>query len=210
MGLREATTEEPFAPHLRHYLDMMYEIKRRDHVIVTVMQQPQRLVFLPTKVDTCYLQFRKILELIAFSVLVANHENLKGLKRAGEREYHADKVLRRIEKVHGKAYPEPVEQVEHESGIPEFVTKKDGYLTRSDFRTLYGTSGNILHATNPFRSEVDLEKYEADISGWIAKIRLLLSRHVARLVGDEHLYLVQMAGPDLHDRPTLTVFKPIE
>jgi len=89
-------------------------------------------MFKASVIDFCYLQFRKILELIAFSTLSANIHQLEALQHGQIKEYNANKVLKAIEKKFGNVYPRPLDKDtwNEQKGMIQHNEKKHGYLTR--------------------------------------------------------------------------------
>lgn len=194
------------ADHIQTYLDLMHEAKRRHLSLNTAYDEPHRLMFKAVVIDHCYLQIRKVLELVAFSVLSANQHALTALQHGKSRDYHAEKVLRSIERKFGTVYPRPIHQhMDPRPGVrADFSDLTEGFLTRAEFATLYDECGNVLHGRNPFRKPLDLDYYWPRIPDWSMKIRHLLNSHVATIVNDPHLYLVQMGAGD--ERPTVSTF----
>ena len=192
--------------HIHTYLNLMHEVKRRHLSLNAAYEEPRRLVFKAAVIDHCYLQIRKILELISFSILSANQHALEAMQHGKNRDYNAEKILRSIERKFGSVYPKPIQQVmDPRPGVrADFVDLEDGYLTRAEFSSLYGECGDVVHGRNPFRKPIDLDYYWARVPEWSDKIRCLLNSHVATIVKDPHLYLVQMAAAD--DRPTVSTF----
>ena len=192
--------------HIDTYLDLMHEVKRRHLSLQTAFNEPHRLTFKAVVVDHCYLQLRKILELIAFSVLSANQHALAALQQGKTRDYHAEKVLRSIERKFGAVYPRPIYQhMDPRPGVrADFIDLTEGFLTRAEFAALYDECGNVLHGRNPFRKPLDLDYYWPRIPDWSGKIRALLNSHVATIVNDPHMHLIQMGAGD--ERPTVWTF----
>src|SRR3546814_4749998 len=52
--------------------------------------------------------------------------------------------------------------------------------------------GNVLHARNPFGKPIDHESFAKDIAGWIEKVIRLLNSHEIKLIGGDHIYVVNM------------------
>ena len=195
--------------HIETYANLMHEVKRRHASLNIAFNEPHRLLYKATIIDHCYLQLRKMLELVAFGMLSANQHALSSLQHSTPKEYHAEKVLRAIERKFGQVYPKPIiQKMDPSPGIrANFVEKAAGYLTRTDFTELYNECGNVLHGRNPFRKPLDLDYYWEAIPVWSGKVRELLDSHIATIVNDPNLYLVQMAADD--ERPTITTFGPI-
>jgi hypothetical protein len=194
--------------HIETYVHLMHEVKRRHKSIESAYAEPDRLIYKAVTIDHCYTQLRKILELIAFSVLSANQHALTSLQHSTPKEYHAEKVLRAIERKFGKVYPTPViQEMDPAPGIrANFRNKTIGFLTREEFSKLYAECGNVLHGRNPFRKPLDLDYYWLNIPSWSSKVRELLDSHIATIVNDPNLYLVQMSQAD--KMPTITTFSP--
>ena len=196
--------------HLTTYLELMHEIKRRHISADLAYDEPHRLMFKATTIDFCYTNFRKILELVAFSVLSSNQTALRNSNRAPSRDYHAEKVLKFIEKKFGPVYPIPITQVmDPRPGVKaDFVNIAEGYLTRSEFAKLYSECGDVLHSRNPFRKPLDLDFYWPRVPYWSERIRALLNSHIATIVDDPNLHLIQMgAGTD--EPPYANTFAPL-
>jgi hypothetical protein len=192
--------------HIDTYLDLMHEVKRRHLSLQNAFNEPHRLTFKAVVVDHCYLQLRNILELIAFSVLSANQHALTALQQGKTRDYHAEKVLRSIERKFGAVYPRPIYQhMDSRPGVrADFIDLTEGFLTRAEFAALYDECGNVLHGRNPFRKPLNLDYYWPRIPEWSGKIRTLLNSHIATIVNDPYMHLIQMGAGD--DRPSVWTF----
>jgi hypothetical protein len=185
----------------------MLEAKNRTKVIHLLLTGKTNLGFLPVNVEAVYLQFRKILELIAFGSLVANHEVYSTARKQYASDWNAKRVLSLAEKLNPKFYPIPVNQVpvEGKEHVAEFLEIKEGVLTRSDFETLYDACGGVLHSENPYGNTYEYDRLWDAATVWGAKIRNLLNSHEVHLVGDKkRFYLIQM-GRD--NDPTYTLFE---
>jgi hypothetical protein len=64
--------------------------------------------------------------------------------------------------------------------------------SKDEFLKLYEKCGAIMHAGNPYGSQVDYSYYECNIQTWLDKIIGLLNSHTIKLVNDQNLYLVHM------------------
>src|SRR3546814_6459149 len=65
-------------------------------------------------------------------------------------------------------------------------------LTKDELVKVHGICGNVLHARNPFGKPIDHESFAKDIAGWIEKVIRLLNSHEIKLIGDDHIYVVNM------------------
>jgi len=172
----------------------MEEIRLRTNVLNAFIEGNATAVYKATNIESTYLQFRKILELVAFGSLVANREAFSVVYTEFARFWNARRLLEDIERVNPGFYPEPIiEKLNPEPGVKTAWEKKEsGFLTREDFVTLYKQCGAILHAENPYGLEVDYGVYERNAPMWRGKIIALLNCHLIHLVNDKNIYLVHM------------------
>ena len=167
------------ANKLELYVAQLREIKYRINVVLEIAHGNRFTTPYPaTNVELIYLQFRKILELIALSSLVANKEEYAQIEKEFATEWRAKKILQKIKKINPDYYPAPSNQIKDPktNGFTlEPITS--GYLTEVNFTELYNLSSNLVHARNPFAPDLDLELYKSRISEWEGKIRTLLNHH---------------------------------
>src|SRR5687767_7728977 len=87
------------------YCDLMEDVKRRMDVIKDVIEKK---IPLPNIVafELCYLQLRKICELIARACLAA-HGDIPESRGQLSGKYHAGEIITRLEALHPDFYPRP-------------------------------------------------------------------------------------------------------
>lgn len=191
---------QPFPGKLEpidHYLRLMAEVKRRHDVLLDFQTGQREARYQRTTVETAVLQLRLILECIAFASLVANKKHYAAQYKKFAEFRNARLLLRDLERVHPKFYPDPI--VERPSTDPAYVMvwdapAKGSFLSRDMFPSVYEKCSNLLHAPNPFGSQPDLAYYETNLPVWGRQVAALLDRHLVHLVGDYSVYLVQMNG----------------
>ena len=89
------------------YCELMWQIKQRvDHVMTMDICQDEAI--LCSVLESACLQLRKVLETIAWACLVANGDRLESLSAKIRKEYHAGRLLRRLEQVVPDCYPTPL------------------------------------------------------------------------------------------------------
>jgi len=187
---------------------MMAEIKTR-HRLVKVVGEGHVLAFpQAARVEFVYVQFRKILELIAMGSLLANSKALAQVQSKIQRYWNAKDLLKDIQAINPDFYPRPiVQKPSQRPGVKmDWLDRSDDYLTKDRFVTLYDKFGGILHARNPFAREQDYSRLEKTAPNWYLWIQNLLNAHTIRLVGDPNIWLMQM-GSDSKP-PTYTLFAP--
>ena len=196
---------------IQKYCDLMEQIKQRTSVINAFGNRQTSTLFEATNVECVYLQLRKILELIALGSLVANKVEFSKVYSEFSKCWHAQYLLRDIERVNPGFYPIPaIENPNSKPGGPvDLQFKEDGFLTKKDFIKLYEKCGKILHAKNPYDAPIDYASYEKAIQGWLTKITRLLSSHVIRLINDPNLYLIHMNEPERGGKAHHYVLAPI-
>lgn len=180
----------------RLYCQLMVAIKARLRGLDQVTVWDRQGEFGPEElyqIEAAMLSLRKVLELIAYSSLVANEVAMAAaVKDIGEM-WRARKILERIEQVNRDFFPIPVE-VSHMEGGELVVVPKPGQtaLERSEFPFLYDVCGEFIHVQNPFSTDgfPDLRRSPKE---WIQRIRALLEVHQVTLIGDE-IGVVQMNG----------------
>lgn len=171
------------------YCDQMELVKKRIDVILYFERGQGGSLYVASAIESVYLQFRKILELIAMASLVANKEVYSREHSNFERHWNARRMLESLERFNPEFYPKPI--IEQEGGF-NLVDKEDGFLTREDFVTLYGLCGAIMHTNNPYGEQTDYGQYQSQITRWRELIIGLLNNHKIHLLDDPNMYVIHM------------------
>jgi len=192
------------------YLNVLIEIKRRTAVIDAIHFNKINSLYEATTIETAYLQLRKILELIAFSSLIANINVYSKQYSKFSTHYNARLMFQDMARVNTDFYPKPIIQTpsKNPNYVSEWSTPANGYLSKDEFLVLYEKCGRIMHAENPYGVKVDYDKYKEDLPIWISKIVRLLNTHTITLFNDTNLYLFQMG--DKNANPSYNIFGLIE
>lgn len=181
-------------PPIHLYADQMREIKRRTEVIDFFLHKGGHALYKPTTIESLCLQFRKILELIAFSSLIANKPQYSAVHKNFESHWNAELLLKDLRRVNPDFYPKPIE--ERPSVEPSIKNElhpvKDGYLTEEDFIHIYKKCGGMLHALNPYGSKTGYHYFEKSFPEWRRKLIRLLNCHQVHLVGQTGFWLFHM------------------
>lgn len=198
-----------YQTELKLYHDCLYEIKRRIDVIKDHLNGTTTEKYLIVEVETVCLQFRKILEKIALMSLVANKEVYAEQNAKFAQHYHAERIMKDLERVNPDFYPVPTRRVRHENGMDEWVEVEEGYLTKEEFIKIYQKCGGIMHAQNPFASEKPLREIRACFPEWLTKICVLLDHHQITLVGGELMLVGLMKRKD-NGLPQAVLFEKVD
>jgi hypothetical protein len=192
------------------YRATLIEIKRRTAVVDAFLFGSAHALYVPTTVESVCLQIRKILELVAFSSLIANKEIYSSQYKKFAEHWNARLMLKDLERVNSEFYPNPI--IQKPSGTPgitsDWLDRKDDFLTKEQFLSVYEKCGGILHADNPYGMQTNYEDYLEQVKGWRNRIVNLLNAHTIKLVDDKNLYLFQMGAANAN--PSYTAFAPVD
>ena len=180
------------------YIEQMEEIKRRIEAIEKIVEVSIGRLYLPVVTESVYLQFRKILELIAMASLVVNKEAMEEFGTSMQKlrgEWNGYRILKQVEAINPNYYPVPI--VEKPSDDPcikvKLESKTNDYLTKDMFSELYNIKcGRILHADNPLKEHTNYSELWDEGPLWKMRIMGLLNTHQISLVGHEGFHLVHM------------------
>jgi hypothetical protein len=177
------------------YARCMHEVRQRTFVIrdlVTEMNSAEGLD--PHMVELVFVQFRKILELVAFGSLTANREVYEKVRADFQNEWNAKRLLDKLARVNPHYYPIPLKPpTVLPDGKKHMEQVSSGFLTKDEFVVLYDLSSTILHTPNPFQTEDALAGINVDVNHWAAQIASLLKFHMIHLV-DDSIWVVQIPG----------------
>jgi hypothetical protein len=140
------------------------------------------------------LQFRKILELIAFGSLVANSEAYSRVHKDFAKHWNAKRLLTNLRAMNADYFPKPLEYSQDTSGAVRFDHVSSEYLTEVDFVDLYTKASRVLHASNPFAESSGIT-FGYTFQGWYNRIGLLMRLHQIRLIGNPLHWIVQLVSP---------------
>ena len=188
------------------YREILIEIKNRTAVIDAFLLEQASAIYRTTTLESTSLQVRKILELIAFSSLIANIRVYSAQYRRFSEHWNARIMLKDMARVNSQFYPRPI--IQKPSSTPgivmDWIDREGDFLDKEEFVAIYEKCGGILHTDNPYGSTTDYSYYETNLPKWRNKIVNLLNAHTISLVDDTNLYLFQMGDKD--SNPSYTPF----
>lgn len=189
------------------YCELMREVKNRVYSINLVLDGKCTLGFIPVNAEFVYLQFRKILELIAFGSLVANFKTYSRVRSDYSRDWKATRFLKNIEQINKEFYPDPVEHRQLEGQLPyrNFEAFEGDYLTMEEFKVLYDVCGGFMHSENPYGDTHKYAELLEEAPAWLKKIVNLLNLHIVNFV-DGTGCLIQMGDNDM--QVSFAIFGP--
>lgn len=190
---------------LDRYASLMGDVGRRLETIKSLLERKTTTLFVQTNTETMCLQLRMTLEIIAFANLVANQRAYEQVRNDISSDWHADRILRTIERVNADFYPRPVRAVTTRG----FRFKRSGFLTRAQFAELYDTCGGLLHTGSPFKPPLNYVRFRRTIGRWVARIESLLAEHLVTIVGAENSQLWVIVPLDDTDQARVAWLEPV-
>jgi hypothetical protein len=133
------------------YCDYMVEVRTRIAIIQAVLEGR-----IGTGIEGCnneliFLQFRKILEVIAFASLAANKQKYSQVHANFAKHWKPEKMLAELEKINANFYPTPLEAMQAPpNGVKHFPLMVDGFMTKNEFVSLYNVCSDVMHKQNPY------------------------------------------------------------
>ena len=195
-------------PGLAQYASLMEEVKLRIAVVDAILQGTTKLP-LPPAVESAALQFRKVLELIAFGSLVANKKAYASAYKDFSKEWNAKKLLKKLEGINSHFYPVPVKQVKTNlAGIAwKHVKITEPYLTKDAFVCVYQACSELIHTPNPYGKSIDHASYMSQFPQWRAQIVRLLNLHELHLFNEPGMHVCSMMSTGT-DKVLVYTFSP--
>jgi hypothetical protein len=180
---------------LEKYASLMTEVKLRVEHIDRLMSGADNLP-LPPRFECAALQFRKILELIAFGSLVANEKIYASTYKDFSKEWNAKKLLAKLGNLNPNFYPVPVKQVK--TDMPGILLKHEkitqAYLSKAEFIVAYQKCSEFIHTKNPYsiNSPLNFQDCAKVFADWKSRIVTLLTIHELHLYKDPGMAVCSM------------------
>lgn len=173
----------------RRYLKLMWEVDKRLEALHTLMNNQTNIPYLQITIESEALQLRKLLEIIAYSSLIAHKTGYEKLREGVSKDWHAKRIIRKIEEINPDFYPTPMTRTENRG----WKRRNGGFLTKTQFETLYDKCGDMMHTKNPFskRSPNSLRFHER-VPDYVERIENLIRSHQVKLAGVEKLIFVNV------------------
>jgi hypothetical protein len=121
------------------------------------------------RLETGFMHLRKVLELIAFSSVIAHKDVYVAAYKNYQKHYKAKDMLNAVEKLNPGFYPIAYD---FDASRKQFTPAPDGWLTRDEFIELYDCASDLVHVGNPYSGKQVYLRLRLD--QWIRRIRRLL------------------------------------
>jgi len=178
---------------IQRYCGQMEEVNLRLKAIDEILSAGVQHNGSNSSSEQLALQFRKILELIAFGTLIANRETYSTAHSDYISHWKAKDLLQNLEAVNPAFYPVPLKPpVQRQDGSKHFDNVSRNYLTRDQFMSLYDLCGSILHTHNPYSGKKAKQISTEAGRKWAKLVKNLLALHLAKLVAASECWVVVM------------------
>jgi hypothetical protein len=193
---------------LMRYLNLMEGVKRRVGYVEALLNRKVTLENEQADYEIVSLQFRKILETVAFAALVANRAEYEAKHASFAAHWRAKDILAKMEKLNPDFYPVPFTIEELGPGRKHLTPIVDGVLTKEDFVFLYDRCSETIHELNPYAPGERLIDFRRPPYEWLKRVWLLLSNHFISFVGRDDRWLITMVDRSdgkVHGLPAVPV-----
>lgn len=95
--------------------------------------------------ELCYLQFRRISEVLALAILEAHRGQSGALLKELDRDYRADYLIKKVLEAYPKGFPIPVRQADAEPAGPINFNESPELFNQRIFMQVYQACGDRLH-----------------------------------------------------------------
>ncbi len=184
--------DEPHAVH--NYLKLMHEVVLRLDLVSHACNGRLSLTP-PYALEYCYLQYRRICELLALGCLQLHGDLPIARSSTAAKEWNAEKIMSLLHRNHPHAFPQCVISTKAPDGWSYAANSKPNALTLKDFKALYNKCGHVLHrgTIRSIETEKPLQVSDYDqVIHWSHKIVDLLNQHFVSRSDGHGLYFVSL------------------
>jgi hypothetical protein len=199
------------------YRTHMIEFKLRLQKTEQVAMSKLPVTGLPAlDVEFCFLQMRRMVELIAFSAVLRDEDRYKRLRELQKlensrdhgdytKDWEAPEILKRLSEISIHFLPIPIKRINRSQQDVLHVDRKSLPVTHARLIEIFKIAGGFLHGKNPLGKDfmhlvsTEKKKYEEahiEIHQCIKFFRSLMWHHAAiGLEWSEHLDPRELANP---------------
>jgi hypothetical protein len=182
------------AKAVRTYLHLMHELAIRLDLVAAACKGKLNLTP-PYAREYCYLQFRRICELVALGCLQLHGDLAAAQSNAAKKEWHAERIMRLLQRNHPHAFPQSLIRTKTADGWSLQANSKPNALTYPEFTTLYSKCGEVLHrgTIRTIESAAPIGRSDYDeVIKWTRKLVDLLNEHLVARSDAKGLYHVSL------------------
>ena len=174
------------------YLRLMHELVTRIDLVAAACEGRLNLSP-PYAREYCYLQFRRMCELIALGCLQLHGDLPSARTSAVKKEWNAEKIMRRLHKDHPHSFPQCATNTKKDGIWHLEANSKPEALTLKEFKKLYNKCGEILHrgTIKTIESEDQILRKDYDeVLQWQRSIVDLVNQHIITRPNGKGLFFV--------------------
>ncbi len=140
---------------LNKYIELMWEIKRREQVIRCIFKDKCNLLYPIVILEVIFFQLRKILEIIAMSPMLVNEKEYREESKKPDFDWRLSQIVKNLNTANPDYYPKPIMIKTQPNGIDTFLPVKSGFLTVDELLEAYDHCSDFLHSKNPLKKDKD-------------------------------------------------------
>lgn len=195
------------ASAVRNYLKLMHEVVVRLDLVSAACHGRLNLTP-PYALEYCYLQYRRICELLALGCLQLHGDLPAAKSTAASKEWNAERIMALLHRHHPHAFPQCVTSTKMPDGWSYVANSKPNAMTFAEFKVLYSKCGQVLHrgTIRTIEAERGFEKSDYDqLIAWSHKIVDLLNQHFVSRSDGQGLYFVSLKAEESGGGPACSV-----
>ena len=162
--------------------------------------------------EICFLQLRKVCELIALACLCAHGDLGKGVERSASEKWNVRKIMKILEELDADFYPVPVtirvDDTRVDISGPETPSP---ILDKKSLLRLYERSGEVLHSGSVkryFKGREARTDVTAEIMDGMSRTIALLEQHRIFLIGFDKQLVCRMQAPPKGLAQSFIIYSP--
>lgn len=186
---------------VRRYLLLMNELTMRMDLVANACNGNLNLPP-PFAREYCYLQFRRVCELVALGCLQLHGHLPAARSSSAKKEWHVDRIMKLLQTHHPYSFPQSLTRTKTTDGWDLQANSKPGALTFTEFKDLYSKCGEVLHrgTIRSIESEGPIGQSEYDeVNKWSRKLVDLLDEHIFARADGRGIYHMslrtELGGP---------------
>jgi hypothetical protein len=189
--------------NLKIYLEQLDEIKARlEHIASYINEDKDRFL-----IESHALQVRKIIELVAFSLLAIHSTKYKDFRAKAGKDFTNDwngrDIITDVLKLNPDMFFRATYKgfTKQQDGIKQIKLREESECyTLKRLAKLYDRCGGVLHVSNPWKNSNKIELFHNELPSIIKKLEFTLSDHVVLVnhwQSEESTVVVfTLSGPD--------------
>lgn len=186
------------ASAVRNYLKHMHEVVIRLELVSAACHGKLNLTP-PYALEYCYLQYRRICELLALGCLQLHGDLPATRTTAASKEWNAERIMGLLHRSHPHAFPQCVTSTKTADGRSYVANSKPNAMTLAQFKLLYSKCGQVLHRGTIRTIEAERPLQESDydlLIEWSHKIVDLLNQHFISRSDGKGLYFISLKAEE--------------